>query len=74
MYSPDASLTVERSTPVATFRTVTVAPGTTEPCVSVTVPWIAPVDCAHTGVVVMMIARNAQMPAAHHHCLMMHTS
>ena len=60
---PFFSLTAVRTALVSTFRTVTVAPGTTASCLSVTVPWMVPVvDCAARRVGKARHARIASRP------------
>jgi hypothetical protein len=53
------------STPVSSFRTVTVAPGTAEPWLSVTTPEIVPLSerCARSGVLESTIAPTAASTA-----------
>ena len=68
---PVPLVTTVRSEPVAVWRTVTVAPGSTAPCASVTVPWMVAVDCAvATGAVGMKLLAGSQLWAYWVFCIL----
>jgi len=66
-YTPESFVTKVFETPVSTFTTVTVAPGTAAPVLSVTVPLMSPefVLCANAVPIIPTARRTTNIVADH---------